>query len=74
MGLKLTIENQTSLPDGGPLSVSIEGKRGIDIGRDQYLDWTLPDPQPLHLRQALRSALARRRILAAQCLNQRYVP
>src|SRR5262245_55430661 len=44
MGLTLRIENQTSLPDGGPLSYSIEGKRGIDIGRDQYLDWTLPDP------------------------------
>jgi type VI secretion system protein ImpI len=44
MALTLTIENQTSLPDGGPLSVSIQGKRGIDIGRDQYLDWTLPDP------------------------------
>jgi len=44
MGLTLRIENQTSLPDGGPLSMSIQGKRGIDIGRDQYLDWTLPDP------------------------------
>jgi len=44
MGLTLRIESQTSLPDGGPLSVSIQGKRGIDIGRDQYLDWTLPDP------------------------------
>jgi type VI secretion system protein ImpI len=44
MGLTLRIENLTSLPDGGPLSVSIQGKRGIDIGRDQYLDWTLPDP------------------------------
>ena len=44
MVLTLRIENQTSLPDGGPLSVSIRGKRGIDIGRDQYLDWTLPDP------------------------------
>jgi type VI secretion system protein ImpI len=44
MGLTLTIENHTSLPDGGPLSVSIKGRRGIDIGRDQYLDWTLPDP------------------------------
>ena len=44
MGLTLRIENQTSLADGGPLSVSIQGKRGIDIGRDQYLDWTLPDP------------------------------
>jgi type VI secretion system protein ImpI len=44
MGLTLRIENHTSLPDGGPLSVSIKGQRGIDIGRDQYLDWTLPDP------------------------------
>jgi type VI secretion system protein ImpI len=42
--LTLTIENEASLPDGGPLSVSVQGKRGIDIGRDQYLDWTLPDP------------------------------
>jgi type VI secretion system protein ImpI len=44
MGLTLTIENETSLPDGGPLSVSVSGKRGLDIGRDQHLDWTLPDP------------------------------
>jgi type VI secretion system protein ImpI len=44
MALKLRIENETNLPDGGPLSVTVEGKRGIDIGRDQYLDWTLPDP------------------------------
>lgn len=44
MALTLKIENYTSLPDGGPLSISIQGKRGIDIGRDQYLDWTLPDP------------------------------
>ena len=42
--LTLTIENETSLPDGGPLSVTIQGKRGIDIGRDSHLDWTLPDP------------------------------
>lgn len=33
-----------SLPDGGPLSIEID-RRGIDIGRDSYLDWTLPDPQ-----------------------------
>jgi len=44
MALTLTIENESSLPDGGPLSVSITGKRGLDIGRDQHLDWTLPDP------------------------------
>jgi type VI secretion system protein ImpI len=44
MGLTLTIENETRLPDGGPLSVRVSGTRGIDIGRDQHLDWTLPDP------------------------------
>jgi len=44
MTLTLHIENETSLSDGGPLSVSIKGKRGLDIGRDPYLDWTLPDP------------------------------
>ena len=44
MGLTLTIENETNLPDGGPLSVSVAGKRGLDIGRDTHLDWTLPDP------------------------------
>ena len=44
MILTLQIENETSFPDGGPLSVSIQGKRGLDIGRDPYLDWTLPDP------------------------------
>ena len=42
--LALRIENETTLPDGGPLSITVEGTRGIDIGRDQYLDWTLPDP------------------------------
>jgi len=44
MALTLTIENQTSLPDGGPLSVTASGGRGLDIGRDQHLDWALPDP------------------------------
>src|SRR4249919_1355969 len=44
MGLVLKIENETSLADGGPLSVSVQGMRGIDIGRDRHLDWTLPDP------------------------------
>jgi type VI secretion system protein ImpI len=44
MALTLTIENMPSLPDGGPLSVTVSGKRGIDIGRDSHLDWTLPDP------------------------------
>lgn len=44
MTLILTIENVSALPDGGPLGISLTGRRGIDIGRDQYLDWTLPDP------------------------------
>jgi type VI secretion system protein ImpI len=44
MTLTLTIENVANLPDGGPLSVTVSGKRGIDIGRDSHLDWTLPDP------------------------------
>ncbi|MGL4291754.1 MAG: type VI secretion system-associated FHA domain protein TagH [Phreatobacter sp.] len=44
IALRLTIENETSLPDGGPLSYTLTGKRGIDIGRDKHLDWVLPDP------------------------------
>lgn len=44
MPLTLTIENETSLPDGGPLSITTSGGRGLDIGRDQHLDWALPDP------------------------------
>lgn len=44
MALTLRIENFASLPDGGPLEIRVTGQRGIDIGRDTYLDWTLPDP------------------------------
>ncbi|MBN8939769.1 MAG: type VI secretion system-associated FHA domain protein TagH [Rhizobiales bacterium] len=44
IALRLTIENETSLPDGGPLAYTLTGKRGIDIGRDKHLDWVLPDP------------------------------
>ena len=44
MSLSLQLVNETSLPDGGPVSCHITGKRGIDIGRDAHLDWTLPDP------------------------------
>jgi type VI secretion system protein ImpI len=44
MTLSLTIENYKNLPDGGPTSVTVSGRRGIDIGRDSSLDWTLPDP------------------------------
>ena len=46
MQLRLTIENMDRLPDGGPVRVQVEG-RGLDIGRDQHLDWTLPDPSRL---------------------------
>ncbi len=44
MPLRLTVENLDRMPDGGPLSVEVTGRRGLDIGRDQHLDWTLPDP------------------------------
>jgi len=30
----------------GPLSVSIKGRRGLDIGRDPYLDWDAAGPEP----------------------------
>ncbi len=43
MTLRLSVENLDRLPDGGPLRVEVKG-RGIDIGRDAHLDWTLPDP------------------------------
>lgn len=44
MALRLNIENIPSLPDGGPISFTLSARRSIDIGRDQHLDWTLPDP------------------------------
>jgi len=44
MALRFTIENVPNLPDGGPISFTVSGKRSVDIGRDQHLDWTLPDP------------------------------
>jgi type VI secretion system protein ImpI len=44
MSLRLTLENEQTLPDGGPVSFQVTGKRSIDIGRDRHLDWTLPDP------------------------------
>lgn len=43
MRLILSIENFQRLPDGGPLVCTIQGQRGADIGREQYLDWCLPD-------------------------------
>ncbi|MCK2056126.1 type VI secretion system-associated FHA domain protein TagH [Methylobacterium sp. 37f] len=44
MPLHLTIENKTSLPHGGPLSYTLSGTHRLDIGRDPYLEWSLPDP------------------------------
>jgi type VI secretion system protein ImpI len=44
MALRFNIENETNLPDGGPVVFTVTGKRSVDIGRDQHLDWTLPDP------------------------------
>jgi len=43
MKLTLKIENHDFLEDGGPLEVAVEG-RGIAVGRDGAMDWTLPDP------------------------------
>lgn len=43
MPLTLTIDNVPNLPDGGPVTVTVRGERGIDIGRSPSLDWTLPD-------------------------------
>jgi type VI secretion system protein ImpI len=44
MEVILQLVNETTLPDGGPVSCRISGQRGIDIGRAAHLDWTLPDP------------------------------
>jgi type VI secretion system protein ImpI len=44
MELTLTIENEAALADGGPLTYTVKGKRGFEMGRDAHLDWTLPDP------------------------------
>src|SRR5262249_34671411 len=44
MALTLRVENESKLPDGGPVSITVTGRRSIDIGRDTHLDWTLPDP------------------------------
>lgn len=44
MALRLALENEQTLPDGGPVFFHVTGKRSVDIGRDRHLDWTLPDP------------------------------
>jgi type VI secretion system protein ImpI len=43
MSITLTIESVDSLPDGGPITYQARN-RGFQIGRQQHLDWTLPDP------------------------------
>ena len=43
MTITLTIDNIDSLPDGGPIRFQARN-RGFEIGREQHLDWTLPDP------------------------------
>jgi len=40
--LRLKIENFDRLPDGGPLDY-VANQRGFDFGRDNHLDWALPD-------------------------------
>ena len=44
MSLSLKIENVDQLPDGGPVTYTVD-RKGLDIGRDPFMDWTLPDPQ-----------------------------
>jgi type VI secretion system protein ImpI len=43
MVLTLTIENETSLPNGAPMSMRLSDGSGLDIGRGA-VDWSLPDP------------------------------
>jgi type VI secretion system protein ImpI len=43
MIITLTIDNLDSLPDGGPTRFQTKN-RSFEIGREQHLDWTLPDP------------------------------
>jgi len=42
--ITLTITNVDTLPDGGPLSYTSQG-RAFEIGRDAQRDWQLPDPR-----------------------------
>ena len=72
MTLRLSIENVDRLPDGGPIRIEVKG-RGLDLGRDSHLDWSLARPKPKHLGQALRDSLSRRRILASRRLDQRHL-
>lgn len=44
MTITLRIVDRDQLPDGGPIEFTA-GARGFDIGREQHLDWCLPDPE-----------------------------
>lgn len=44
MTITLRIVDRDQLPDGGPIEFTA-GTRGFDIGREQHLDWCLPDPE-----------------------------
>ncbi|MEM8664276.1 MAG: FHA domain-containing protein, partial [Pseudomonadota bacterium] len=44
VALRLELDNMTNLPDGGPTFLEVQGRRSVDIGRNTYLDWSLPDP------------------------------
>lgn len=43
MELTLTIENETSLENGAPLSVALREGESLDIGRNAQIAWPLPD-------------------------------
>ena len=44
MPLTLRLVNETTLPNGGPVSFQLSGQRAVEIGRAVHLAWTLPDP------------------------------
>jgi len=41
--LRLRITNMSSLPDGGPLEVSVAPGEILEVGRDSGIGWSLPD-------------------------------
>jgi type VI secretion system protein ImpI len=53
VAITLRIDNMDRMDDGGPLEFTA-GNRGFDIGRDQHLDWTLPDPNRIISSQHCR--------------------
>jgi FHA domain len=44
MPLTLRLVNETTLSNGGPVSIQLSGQRAVRIGRAVDLSWTLPDP------------------------------